>query len=569
MANKKIPTKNSNKETIYVDVDDEITNIIDKVKNAEHKIIALVLPKRAAVLQSVVNMKLLKKAAQYSKKNIVLITSESGLLPLAGAAGIHVARSLQSKPEIPPMPSTGEDDEESMSDEGAQIDKKASVGSLAAAAAMDNDDTETIEFDNIKTDVESSDVKSKKSKINKKLKVPNFEKFRLGFVLAGLGAVLLIVGWIFAAMVLPKAKITIKTDTTTVVSSFDFTASKDQPDADINDKKLPAVFKEVKKTDSEKAVATGEKNKGEKASGTVRLKAKACAPNLGEPDAVPTGAVLTSGGNNYILQENLNFNFAGFADGSCANYETGNGEILAAEQGDGYNTDNGATFTVANRSGVTGTGSASGGTDNIVKVITQKDIDDAVARITKRQGEGAEDELKEMIESEEGMFALTETFVSGEDKISAKPEVDKEASETTVTWEANYSMLGVKRADLAELIKKDVEGEIDLEKQAITDDGIDAAIFSINNSSKGSAFLNFRTSVTAGPEFDFVAIKEEVRGKKRGEVEKYVGSLPGVNEAIVDYSPFWVYSTPKAAKKIDIIVLDSEDQRTTSTVEDE
>lgn len=92
----------SAKETIYVGVDDEITHIIDKVNDSQHKIIALVLPKRAAVLQSVVNMKLLKKAATSSKKNIVLITSEQGLYPLAGAAGIHVAKSLQSKPAIPP-----------------------------------------------------------------------------------------------------------------------------------------------------------------------------------------------------------------------------------------------------------------------------------------------------------------------------------------------------------------------------------------------------------------------------------------------------------------------------------
>jgi len=42
-----------NKETIYVDVDDEITSIIDKVRNSSGRIIALVLPKRAATLQSV------------------------------------------------------------------------------------------------------------------------------------------------------------------------------------------------------------------------------------------------------------------------------------------------------------------------------------------------------------------------------------------------------------------------------------------------------------------------------------------------------------------------------------
>ena len=35
------------KDTIYVDVDDEITSIIDKVENSSEKVVALVLPKRA------------------------------------------------------------------------------------------------------------------------------------------------------------------------------------------------------------------------------------------------------------------------------------------------------------------------------------------------------------------------------------------------------------------------------------------------------------------------------------------------------------------------------------------
>ena len=82
----------SEKHTIYIDIDDEITAVIDKVKTAPGKIVALVLPKRATVLQSIINMKLLKKSALANKKSIVLITSEAGLLPLAGAVGLHVAK---------------------------------------------------------------------------------------------------------------------------------------------------------------------------------------------------------------------------------------------------------------------------------------------------------------------------------------------------------------------------------------------------------------------------------------------------------------------------------------------
>ena len=66
----------TDKDTIYIDVDDEITGIIDKVKNSKSKVVALVLPKRATVFQSIVNMKLLKKSVEGSNKNLVLITAE-------------------------------------------------------------------------------------------------------------------------------------------------------------------------------------------------------------------------------------------------------------------------------------------------------------------------------------------------------------------------------------------------------------------------------------------------------------------------------------------------------------
>lgn len=56
------------KDTIYIDAEDEITAIVEKIKNSPKQIIALVLPKRASVFQSIVNMKLVKRIADNEKK---------------------------------------------------------------------------------------------------------------------------------------------------------------------------------------------------------------------------------------------------------------------------------------------------------------------------------------------------------------------------------------------------------------------------------------------------------------------------------------------------------------------
>ena len=52
-----------NKETIYIEPENDITDIIAKIENAKEKIIALVPPKKAGVFRSVVNIKLIAKSA--------------------------------------------------------------------------------------------------------------------------------------------------------------------------------------------------------------------------------------------------------------------------------------------------------------------------------------------------------------------------------------------------------------------------------------------------------------------------------------------------------------------------
>ena len=49
------------KDIIYIDVEDDITAIIGKIKESKEKIIALVPPKRIGVLQSAVNLRLLAR----------------------------------------------------------------------------------------------------------------------------------------------------------------------------------------------------------------------------------------------------------------------------------------------------------------------------------------------------------------------------------------------------------------------------------------------------------------------------------------------------------------------------
>ena len=76
------------KDVLYIDVEDDITTIVGKIKASKEKIVAIVPPARYGVLQSAVNMRLLKRTADTVKKHIVIISSSQALASLAASASI-------------------------------------------------------------------------------------------------------------------------------------------------------------------------------------------------------------------------------------------------------------------------------------------------------------------------------------------------------------------------------------------------------------------------------------------------------------------------------------------------
>src|SRR5688572_16464095 len=89
------------KKAIYIDIDDDITAVINKVEKSAQDHVNMVIPKRSTVLQSVVNLKLVKKAATEAKKELALITDDSKINRMAGQLRIRTAPNLKTEPVVP------------------------------------------------------------------------------------------------------------------------------------------------------------------------------------------------------------------------------------------------------------------------------------------------------------------------------------------------------------------------------------------------------------------------------------------------------------------------------------
>ncbi len=560
----------SQKDVIYLDIDDEITAVIEKVQSSASKVVALVLPKRATVFQSIVNMKLLKRTADSAKKHIVLITSESTILPLAGAVGLHVAKTLQSKPVIPAAPSPSDapvsvdDADMAELEDDKALDPQASIGALAGLPPED----EAIEVDNA-SDVAPTVGGDSVAKLpfNKKLKVPNFEKFRTRLFLGGAAFVILIVGWIFANVVLPKASITIVTDTTDVSTSLEVTASPSAKELDEEKRIVPAVSKEFKKTDAQKVAATGKKDVGTKASGTVTLSLTDCSK---ASVTVPAGTTLTAGEYNFITQAEVTMGSV-VIFGNCRNSDfkdisTAKVKAVAQNAGDNYNL-SARKYTVAGFSNVSASGDAmSGGTTKIVTVVSQQDIDGAKQKIIDAVNAEATQEVSKLLK-DEGYFPLSETFNAKEPLVVASPGVDTEAAEVTVNVTLSYNMLGAQRDNLVTVLENEIKKNIDTAKQNILDNGLDNSSIRIDNRpANGDIVFTLQTTASAGVEQNETEIKQAVMGLKKGEVQQTLSSRPGVKEVRVDMDPFWVYKVPKKESKI-TLVFENQNSDTTNNGE--
>ncbi len=552
---------NAGKETIYVDVDDEITAIIDKVRGSSQKIVALVLPKRATMLQSVVNMKLLKRTSDEAKKHLVLITSEPGLLPLAGGVGLYVAKNLQSKPEIPDVPLSNrapEEIEEALSmedDTPAQLDAAKPVGDLAAGSIPASAVDETIHMGGDEPRVGNMPGSGKGKKGAKaggsKFKIPNFNRFRLLLICGGAGIVLLILAWILCFDILPKATITVKTNASNITNNLNVTLSSTA--SGVKGATIPAQMQQTQKAMTQQSPATGQKDNGTKASGSVTFTAKECGAVAQAPD-VPAGTGISANGLTFITQTATSFGSPQIK-GNCINFTAlGSTPVIAQNNGAQYNIGS-ATFTVAGRSDASATSSntMTGGTSNIVKIVQQSDIDSAKQKLASQDTAAIKQQLTSAFQNV-GLFAIQSTFQAGTPAITTTANVGDQADNVTVNETVNYTMFGAKKQDLHQLVSDNVNKKIDTSKQVLLDDGLDSATFTLQSQTGNNAVVALQDTAIAGPDLKVDALRTQVAGKKASDAQSIIKSNPGVTDVDVSYSPFWVSAIPKNTSKITIVI---------------
>ena len=192
-------------------------------------------------------------------------------------------------------------------------------------------------------------------------------------------------------------------------------------------------------------------------------------------------------------------------------------------------------------------------------MVSQEDIDNATQQLSGTSRNAALDEMKQQL-SDEGWRPIDETIGEGKPTVQASPGLDKEASETKVTMTITYNLTGVKDDDLLKILDNEVSKKLGDSGQNVRDNGLGTVDFTkVDNPDESQLRLTMQTVATTGPDIDPEQVKNDVIGKKRGEIESMLEDIDGVRSVSVEYSPVWVTTTPKSAEKITVVFEENND----------
>ena len=515
------------RELIYIDTDDDITSLVEKIKEASGAVVALVPPKRIGVLQSVVNLRLLQRAAKTVKKHLAIVTTDPALVNLAAGLAIPVAKNINAQAKIPEVTN-----EEEISDviEGNDIDVTNSKGRAhnlsedkeisAAVAAIETDDR--IHNDRDADGIPDDEQYERPKPVKKQIKIPSINGLRTKLLIGG-GLAVVLIGFLTWALVFaPQATITIMAKTSTVKITKALSL-------------LQPVVKQTKANETVEFEATGSKEVGEKATGTVAFCYNETNFNgdTGNKNAftLPAGTRLYANNVQFTTDSDLPIEGGRkVGSDSCETYYRV--KVTAVNIGEEGNIAENTEMIVADYP------------------VQQSDIDKALEELNKK-GE-SEDKIKDDLKSQMAAttVAIDNSFNVARSEAKITPAVNEiaENGKATASVELTYTLVGVNRTDLNEIVDAQLAEEIDPNTQKIYNNGLNEVQFSDFQANNSGYTVTIKTEGHVGPIINSDDVKKEAVGKKSEEIKAMLMKTSGVNDVSVTMSPFWINKAPAVDK---------------------
>lgn len=578
-------------EILYLEPDEEITSVIDKLKKSESSSVGLVIPRNSALIHSIVNLKLLKKQAQKLEKEIALVTTDKVGKNIASQVGIQVYEDVHAKRPVnplgmPELPKGDEVIEVDMSDGQTDDAPKGSIGNssglkikhYSAPTATkttvktaekevketeDSKDALTEEAeekpesrtlpDELEDDVivgaEPADVEASAAERVKEETMSHRRSYVGSSRPKRLNKGLLVFLFLFVFIVLatllgmPQTSVVVTVAAEPFEKALPITVDQDAKSVDEAGQVVPGELLEVTNDDARRVVATGKKDVGGKAKGQVTI-TNAWDAN---PIRFTAGAKFTaSDGKVFSLVDAVTVPGATAAikEGQLVtNPGTVATTIQAEEPGESHNIKP-SRFTIdgyAKQQDKLYAESAkefSGGFTKQVTVLTQGDIDAAKDALAQDLQKEAIEQIKKDAKDRKLINEAINQEIVSVDTNPSKPDTETEYFDIKV--KAKHQAMVFDEKQVQSVVDKALRQEVPEDKELLLGEGDEFVVSVLGNDyANGKLELESKVKTKIGTRVDAGQAKQGLSGKTESAARDQLAKLPNVKEVAIYTFPRW------------------------------
>lgn len=533
-------------EILYLEPDEEITSVIDKIKNAHSSKLGLVVPRDATLLQSVVNLKLLSKEATSLGKEIAIVTTDRIGRNLAAQVGIPVFNSIEEQKPIfqpqPPKPSPEEIIELDTANQ-APIEQPKDV-------QVHHFQEKPLVWRRKEAPILKPQF-SQKPEINTTKSPVHHDYSKLRKIIWPILAIILVLSLIAGYLLLPRATAKVFVLSEDLKKTVDVTATSKTKTEDLTQSVFPGELIESQKEKQEKFSTTGKKTIGTKASGTITLYNEWDS----NPHNLSAGTKLSSLSKTFLTKSDVSipaFERVGGNDqkGSVKV------DIEAENPGEDYNVKAGR-FTIlglpaAQQEKIYGQSNSdlTGGESREVQVISQEDYDKAKFKLV----EGLNKEIAaDFLKKTSGKKIVEKAIVKPDPDISS-PKVDSEAKDFEMKVSLKEQVIIFDSAKFKDFLVKILTKQAPVNKMVTIAKDEDIG-YEVTKTAYDKGELDLKVNILAkiSDKISTDKIKSEIIGKNLTDAENIIKNTPGVSKVEITMSPSWWFKKiPNFEKNVEV-----------------
>ncbi len=302
--------------------------------------------------------------------------------------------------------------------------------------------------------------------------------------------------------------------------------------------------------------ATGKKDTGNKAKGTVTLYNSAETKKQ-----LSVGATITSSnGLDFIVDKDVVV--ASSSGDIFSGIKSGTAQVAVTAKtiGSEYNLPSNTKFTVSGISSLAAKNDAafSGGSKKQVTVVAKGDIDKLTADLPKSLEGKAKQEIAKKIGSDETVLPLFLNITLA--KKSFNKDVGEETKTVTLKTQVTFDGIAYKNENL-NAIAKSIISDKSSENQAVSEKGVKNTLRSIKEKNEDEVSASLVVNAGLLPKIDTTKVLQDVKGKSFSDAEELLSQMAqidGVDIVLIPNIPFLPKLLPRLEKNIKVTVQTNE-----------